>query len=74
MNHNVEVFKKAFEALNHSFDTNPLHSDVPVSVRAAKIAIELIFKEAVEERNMVRAREILVEFRGVLDAIAEARI
>src|SRR5690606_38183387 len=47
MNHNVEVFKRAFEALNRSFDENPLDDDMPVHVRAAKVAIEKIFEERV---------------------------
>lgn len=33
MNHNVEVFERAFEALNHSFDENSLDDDMPVHVR-----------------------------------------
>ncbi|OJY74994.1 hypothetical protein [Rhizobium sp. 60-20] len=72
MNHNVEVFKKAFEALNRSFDENPLHDDVPVYVRAAKVAIEKIFEERVL-RGPGAARDLLRECAGVLDAIAEMR-
>lgn len=72
MNHNVEVFKKAFEALNRSFDENPLHDDVPVYVRAAKVAIEKIFEERVL-KGPVAARDLLQECAGVLDAIAEMR-
>ncbi|MDK4711583.1 hypothetical protein [Rhizobium sp. CNPSo 4039] len=72
MNHNVEVFKKAFEALNRSFDENPLHDDVPVYVRAAKVAIEKIFEERVS-KGPVAARDLLRECTALLDVFAELR-
>jgi hypothetical protein len=72
MNHNVEVFKTAFEALNRSFDENPLDDDVPVHVRAAKVAIEKIF-EARVLKGATTARELLQECRALLDVFAEVR-
>jgi hypothetical protein len=72
MNHNVEVFKKAFEALNQSFDENRLHDDVPVHVRAAKVAIETIFEECAS-RGTTAARDLLQECRALLDVFAEVR-
>lgn len=72
MNHNVEVFKKAFEALNLRFDENPLHDDVPVYVRAAKVAIEKIFEER-RENGANAARDLLQECRSILDVFAEMR-
>ncbi len=72
MNHNVEVFKNAFEALNRSFDENPLHDDVPVYVRAAKVAIEKIFEERVL-KGPVAARDLLRECTALLDVFAELR-
>lgn len=73
MNHNVEVFTKAFAALNHSFDNNPLHDDMPVRVRGAKIAIEKIFEAAFKAKGMVQARAMLEEFTPILDVFAEVR-
>lgn len=72
MNHNVEVFKKAFEALNRSFDENALDDDVPVHVRAAKIAIEKIF-EARVLKGAAAARDLLQECTALLDVFAEVR-
>jgi len=72
MNHNVEVFKKAFEALNRSFDENALDDDVPVHVRAAKIAIEKIF-EARVLKGAAAARDLLQECAALLDIFAEVR-
>jgi hypothetical protein len=72
MNHNVEVFKKAFEALNHSFDENRLDDDVPVHVRAAKVAIEKIFEER-DSKGPNAARDLLQECTALLDVFAELR-
>lgn len=72
MNHNVEVFKKAFEALNRSFDENALDDDVPVHVRAAKVAIEKIFETRVL-KGATAARDLLRECTTLLDVFAEAR-
>ncbi len=72
MNHNVEVFKKAFEALNRSFDENPQHDDVPVYVRAAKVAVEKIFEERVL-KGSAAARNLLRECTTLLDVFAELR-
>ncbi|MNS87478.1 hypothetical protein D3C72_1214250 [compost metagenome] len=72
MNHNVEVFKRALEALNRSFDENPLDDDMPVHVRAAKVAIEKIFEERVL-RGASAARDLLRECTTLLDVFAEAR-
>ncbi|MBP2534866.1 hypothetical protein [Agrobacterium tumefaciens] len=72
MNHNVEVFKRAFEALNRSFDENPLDDDMPVHVRAAKVAIEKIFEERVL-RGAAAARDLLRECTALLEVFAEAR-
>ncbi|QRY67971.1 hypothetical protein JVX98_27115 [Ensifer sp. PDNC004] len=72
MNHNVEVFVKAFEALNRSFDENPLDDDVPVHVRAAKVAIETMFEELVSQ-NEIAARDLLRECAPLLDVFAEVR-
>lgn len=72
MNHNVEVFKHAFEALNRSFDENRLDDDMPVRVRAAKIAIEKIFETRVAV-GAAAARELLRECTALLDVFAEVR-
>lgn len=72
MNHNVDVFKKAFEALNHSFDENRLDDDVPVHVRAAKVAIEKIFETRVL-KGASAARNLLRESTTLLDVFAEVR-
>ncbi|MND78346.1 hypothetical protein D3C80_700570 [compost metagenome] len=72
MNHNVEVFKKAFEALNRSFDENPLDDDMPVHVRAGKVAIEKIF-EARVLKGATAARDLLQECTALLDVFAEVR-
>lgn len=72
MNHNVEVFKKAFETLNQSFDENRLDDDVPVHVRAAKVAIEKIFEER-EFKGAHAARGLLRECTALLDVFAEVR-
>ncbi|WP_313664324.1 hypothetical protein [Shinella sp.] len=72
MNHNVEVFKQAFEALNDSFDENQLDDDVPVRVRAAKVAVEKIFEER-EFKGAHAARELLQECAALLDVFAEVR-
>lgn len=72
MNHNVEVFKKAFTALNRSFDDNPRDDDMPVHVRAAKVAIELIFEERLL-KGPAAARKLLKESAFMLDVFAEMR-
>lgn len=72
MNHNVEVFKQAFEALNDSFDEKQLDDDVPVRVRAAKVAIEKIF-EARSSKGATAARDLLQECAAVLNVFAEVR-
>ncbi|MDR6103019.1 hypothetical protein QE369_003216 [Agrobacterium larrymoorei] len=72
MNHNVEIFKKAFEALNRSFDENPWHDDMPVYVRAAKVAIELIFEKH-DSTSPAAARALLKESALMLDVFADMR-
>lgn len=72
MNHNVEVFKKTFESLNKSFDQNPLHDNMGVHVRGAKVAIELIFKE-LDSKGSAAARTLLKESAFMLDIFAEMR-
>lgn len=72
MNHNVEVFKRAFEALNRSFDENRLDDDVPVHVRAAKVAIEKIF-ETRGSKGATAARDLLQECTPLLNVFAEVR-
>lgn len=72
MNHNVEVFKQAFEALNRSFDENRLDSDVPVCARAGKVAIEKIFEQRAL-KGPVAARDLLRECTTLLDGFAERR-
>lgn len=72
MNHNVEVYVRAFEALNRSFDEGRLDGDMRVEVRAAKTAIEKIFEERVL-RGPIAARDLLRECTALLDVFAEAR-
>lgn len=72
MNHNVEVFKRAFEALNRSFDENSLDDDMPVHVRVAKVAIEKIFEERFL-KGAAAARGLLRECTALLDVFAELR-
>ncbi|TCL93586.1 hypothetical protein C8J38_1027 [Rhizobium sp. PP-WC-2G-219] len=72
MNHNVEVFTRAFAALNRSYDENWLHDDMPVRVRVAKMAIEKIFEERVL-KGATAARALLRECAALLDVFAEVR-
>ncbi|PYE45242.1 hypothetical protein DFI02_102686 [Rhizobium sp. PP-F2F-G20b] len=72
MNHNVEVFTKAFAALNRSYDENRLDDDMPVRVRAAKVSIEKIFEERVL-KGATAARDLLRQCASLLDVFAEVR-
>jgi hypothetical protein len=68
MNHNVEAYVQAFEALNRSFDDNRFQDQMPVSVRQAKAAIEVIFQQAFVVGDVANARSLLRQCRRVLDA------
>jgi hypothetical protein len=70
MNHNVEGYTQAFRALNRGIDENRFQDQIPVPVREAKAAIEVIFNEAFVKGDVASARSLLRQCRHVLDAFA----